>query len=82
VAHAYTTIQEAEIRRITVQSQPGEIVWELLSQKHPSQKKAGGVAQGIGPEFKPQYCKNKQTSNQRKPKGLGCGWSVGCLPSM
>jgi hypothetical protein len=27
--------------------------------KTPSQKKAGGVAQGVGPEFKPQYGKNK-----------------------
>jgi hypothetical protein len=25
--------------------------------KNPSQKRAGGVAQGIGTEFKPQYCK-------------------------
>jgi hypothetical protein len=25
-------------------------------EKNP-QKRAGGVAQGIGPEFKPQYCK-------------------------
>jgi hypothetical protein len=24
---------------------------------NPSQKRTGGVAQGIGPEFKPQYCK-------------------------
>jgi hypothetical protein len=23
--------------------------------KNPSQKRAGGVAQGVGPEFKPQY---------------------------
>jgi hypothetical protein len=23
-------------------------------------KRAGGVAQGVGPEFKPWYCKNKQ----------------------
>jgi hypothetical protein len=23
-------------------------------------KKAGGVAQGVGPEFKPQYCKKKK----------------------
>jgi hypothetical protein len=23
--------------------------------KNPSQKKAGGVAQGVGPQFKPQY---------------------------
>jgi hypothetical protein len=27
--------------------------------KRPSQKRAGGVVQGAGPEFKPCYCKNK-----------------------
>jgi hypothetical protein len=31
-----------------------------MSQKSPSQKRAGGVAGGIGPEFKPQYCKKKK----------------------
>jgi hypothetical protein len=46
---------EAEIKRITVQSQPRQIVQETLSQKktHHKKKRAGGVAQGIGPEFKP-----------------------------
>jgi hypothetical protein len=29
-------------------------------EKNPSQKRAGGVAQGVGPEFKPQYCKKKK----------------------
>jgi hypothetical protein len=47
--------QEAEIRRTQVQSQPGQIVGETLSQK-----RAGGVAQGVGPEFKPQHCKKKR----------------------
>jgi hypothetical protein len=28
--------------------------------KHLSQKRAGGVAQGTGPEFKPQYQKKKE----------------------
>jgi hypothetical protein len=28
--------------------------------KNLSQKSAGGVAQGKGPEFKPQYCKKKK----------------------
>jgi hypothetical protein len=41
--------QEAEIRRIAVQSQPGQIVHEILPQKNPSQKRTGGVAQGVGP---------------------------------
>jgi hypothetical protein len=52
--------QEAEIRRTTVQSQHRQIVCETLPQKHPSQKRAGGVAQGVGPELKPQYCKKKK----------------------
>jgi hypothetical protein len=44
---------EAEIRKIMVQSQPGQIVLETLSQKPLHKKKrAGGVAQGEGPEFK------------------------------
>jgi hypothetical protein len=30
-----------------------------LKKKNPSQKRAGGVAQDVGLEFKPHYCKNK-----------------------
>jgi hypothetical protein len=53
--------QEAEIRRITVvRSQPGQIAPETLSQKKPITKRAGGVAQNVGPEFKPQYHKKKR----------------------
>jgi hypothetical protein len=44
------------ILRIAVSQQ---IVHETLSQKNLSQKRADGVAQGVGPEFKPQYCKKK-----------------------
>jgi hypothetical protein len=51
--------QEAEIKRIMVRSQPWQTIQETLSQKDPSQKRAGGVAQGVGPEFKPQYFKRK-----------------------
>jgi hypothetical protein len=51
--------QEAEIRRIEVGSQPGLIVHETLSRKTLHKNKAGGVAQGEGPEFKPQYHKKK-----------------------
>jgi hypothetical protein len=49
--------QEAEIRRIAVGSQPGQIVHETLSQKHPSQRKGWWSDRGVGPEFKPQYHK-------------------------
>jgi hypothetical protein len=31
--------------------------------KNPSQKRAGGRAQGVGPEFKPQYHKRKKEQN-------------------
>jgi hypothetical protein len=36
--------QEAEIRRIKVQSQSGEIFLKHLSQKNPTQNKAGEMA--------------------------------------
>jgi hypothetical protein len=43
-----------------VQSSPGQIVHKTLEKK--SQKRAGGVAEGIGPEFKSQYptCPSKK----------------------
>jgi hypothetical protein len=41
------------MRRIMVQGQPGQIVREALSRKKKSQNTAGGMAKGIGPEFKP-----------------------------
>jgi hypothetical protein len=43
-----------------VQSQPGQIVLETLSQKNPSQKKPGGLAQGVGPDFIPSITKKKK----------------------
>jgi hypothetical protein len=63
--------QEAETRRITIQSQPGQIVQEILSQKSSSQKWAGSVAQGWGPEFRPQYCKGKKASESTLTWGPG-----------
>jgi hypothetical protein len=47
-------IQEAEIRRITGQSQTRKIVGRPYCKKtHSSKKKrSGGGAQGVGPEFK------------------------------
>jgi hypothetical protein len=61
--------QEAEIRRTEVRSQPGQIVLETLSRKKTiTKKRAGAVAQGVGPEFKPQYCKTKHSPRPPKPK--------------
>jgi hypothetical protein len=47
-------------KRTVVQSQPRKIVDEPLSQKHPAKKRAGTVAEGVGLEFKPQYCTHKK----------------------
>jgi hypothetical protein len=47
--------QEAEIRRIQVQSQPRQIVLETLLKKIHYKKRAGSRCT----EFKPQYYKNK-----------------------
>jgi hypothetical protein len=48
--------KEAEIRKIMVQSQPGQTVpQDPISRKTYHKKRADGVAQSEGPEFKPQY---------------------------
>jgi hypothetical protein len=52
--------QEAEIRRIKVQSHPRQTVCETLSQKTLHKNRAGRVAQGEGPEFNSQYCKRER----------------------
>jgi hypothetical protein len=54
--------QEAEIRRIVVPSQPGQIVHRFYLEKthHTHTQKAGEVAQSVDPVFKPQYCKIKK----------------------
>jgi hypothetical protein len=51
--------QEEEIRT-EVQSQPRQIAPKTLPLKNPFQRRAGGVAQGIGPDFKSQYHKKKK----------------------
>jgi hypothetical protein len=64
--------QEAEIRRIQFKDSHRQIVRETppISKKRKSHththKRAGKVAQGVGPEFKPQYHKkqNKQTKRR------------------
>jgi hypothetical protein len=57
--------QEEEIRRITVGSQPGQRVRETLFRKTLHKNRAGGVALGEGPEFKPQYHKKKKKKKER-----------------
>jgi hypothetical protein len=63
--------QEAEIRRIKVQRQPRQIVRSYL-EKNPSQKRAGGVAQTVGHEFKPQYHQKRKRKKRTKTISLFC----------
>jgi hypothetical protein len=37
----------------------------MLSRKNPSQKRADGVAQGVGPEFKPHHQKTKEKKKRK-----------------
>jgi hypothetical protein len=45
---------------------PGQIVCETLSWKNSSQKRAVGVAQDVGPEFKLQYHKKKKKKERKR----------------
>jgi hypothetical protein len=56
VAHAIVATQEAEIRRIAIQSQPEQKKFaRSYFGKILHKNRACGVAQGKGREFKPQY---------------------------
>jgi hypothetical protein len=59
--------QETEIRRIEVGSQLRQIVHDPIL-KNPSQKRAGGVTQGEGPEFKSQYLTHTHTHTHTHTK--------------
>jgi hypothetical protein len=48
---------------------------ETLSHKKPLQRRAGQVAQDVGPEFKPQNCKTKQNKkNSLSLRKLWLSW--------
>jgi hypothetical protein len=59
-----------------VQGQPRQIVCETLSPKTPRQKRAGEVAQGVGPEFEHQYHKKRKKKSKER---AGRGPKRGCL---
>jgi hypothetical protein len=46
-------------------SQPRQIVQETLSRKNPTEKRVSGVAQDVGPEFRPQYYKKKKKKKEK-----------------
>jgi hypothetical protein len=58
--------QEAEMRRTEVQSQSRQVVPRDTTSKktlHTQKKRADGVTQGTGPEFKFQYHTHKKIKN-------------------
>jgi hypothetical protein len=58
--------REAEIRRVTVQSQPGQIVSETLISKIPNIEKGCGEAQVV--ERLPSKSSNPNTAKKKKKK--------------
>jgi hypothetical protein len=49
-----------------VQSQNRQIVHKTLSGKNPSQKRAGGVAQDVGPDSRPSTAKKKKKKERER----------------
>jgi hypothetical protein len=45
--------------------------------KIPYTKRAGGVDQGVGSEFKPWYCKKEKTKQNKKKTKEKRGWEHG-----
>jgi hypothetical protein len=69
--------QEAEIRRITVQSQPRQIVCQTLSRKNLLQERAGGVVQGVALSSRLNTEKKKKRSFSELVLFLaGEGWDL------
>jgi hypothetical protein len=48
-----------------LKSAPNKWFARLYLEKKPSQKRAGGVSQGVGPEFKPLYCQINKAREAR-----------------
>jgi hypothetical protein len=51
-----------------VGSQPGQIVQETLSQQNPSQKRAVGVARGVGLSSNPSIAYKTKQNKQPPPR--------------
>jgi hypothetical protein len=62
--------QEAEIRKITVRGQPVQSESETLSQKYPTQKRAGRVAQVACLTSKYEALSANHSTTKKKKKSL------------
>jgi hypothetical protein len=67
VAHAYNPSYRGGRDQEDQGSKPAQANRSRdLSQNTHHKKRAGGVAQGVGPEFKPQYHKKKKKRKEKK----------------
>jgi hypothetical protein len=67
VAHACNPSYSGDRDQEDRGSKPaGQTVLKTLCLKNPSQKRAGGVAQGVAPEFKPQYRKKREKEEEER----------------
>jgi hypothetical protein len=73
VTHVYNPSYSGgrEIRRIVVQSQPGQIIYETVS-KNPITKKDWWSGQGIAPEVNLQYHNNTKQNKYTRDLLLIC----------
>jgi hypothetical protein len=76
-------VDQGSIWGIEVRGEPRQIVCKTLStkkkKKNPLQKRAGGVAQGIGPEFKPSTTKTKKGLEVQDSEGSWVGGHLQAL---
>jgi hypothetical protein len=77
--HAYNPSYSGGWDQEDHSSRPAQIVHETLPQKKNHKKRAGGMAPGKGPEFKPQYHKTNKQTKKHETVGFGqvlnkCGW--------
>jgi hypothetical protein len=68
VAHAYNPSYSGGKDQDRASKPARENSFETLSQKNPSQKEAGGVAQSVGPEFKLSLYKNKNNNKKKEAR--------------
>jgi hypothetical protein len=47
-----------------------------LSRKYPTQNWAGGVAQGVIPEFKSKYWEEREGEREGRERGRGGSWTL------
>jgi hypothetical protein len=67
---------KAEVRKLTVPGQLGQIVYKTPSQKHPTRKRAGGVTQVVEhlpSKYEDLSSKSRTPKKKKKDRGIVTG---------